>query len=168
MIAWVMSAVLAIVAPGRAVDSRAACALLSDDEIRAVQGSAIAERKDSVAAVGSLAAAQCVFAASEFAKSISLTVMTGDTRTYWETTFHTRPPAANPSGRAPRLGKKGSPRPVTGPGEEAFWTGDDRAGSLYVLSAERILRISVGGVLDEAERIRRSQVLAAYALGRMR
>ena len=113
-----------------------------------------------------LHAAQCVFTASEFAKSISLTVMTGDGRTYWDATFHK--PVEAPAAASARPKKKSPARPIAGAGEEAFWTGDDRAGSLYVLARGTILRISVGGVTDEGERIRRSLVLAGYALQRLR
>lgn len=63
--------------------------------------------------------------------------------------------------------KKDPPRPIPGAGDEAFWTGDARAGALYVLSADAVLRISVGGVSDEEERIRRSKVLARAALNRL-
>jgi hypothetical protein len=57
---------------------------------------------------------------------------------------------------------------VPGAGEEAFWTGDPRTGSLYVLDGDVVLRVSVGGVADEAERLQRSLILAKAALERLK
>jgi hypothetical protein len=168
MIVSTLIALLIAAAP-QAADRNAACPLLTADEIQAVQGSAVTARKGTEDSVGSLHVAQCVFTATEFARSVSVSVMTGDTRSYWEANFRKRPKDV-PAEAAdnPRAKKKTPPRPIGGTGDEAFWTGDDRAGSLYVLAQGRVLRVSVGGVTDEAERIRRSAILAGYALQRLR
>jgi hypothetical protein len=152
---------------------RDACALLEAGEIRAVQHVAVEEQKASQQDVRGLTFAQCVFATTDFARSVSLTLVTanGDgsgaaARSYWTDVFYPRPKAvAGTTARPPK--KKNPPRPIPGIGDEAFWTGDEHAGALYVLGADTVLRISVGGVSNEEERIGRSKVLAGAALDRL-
>ena len=139
-----------------------ACSLLTHDEVKAVQGAAVREAKGSSDVAKSLHFAQCLFATTEFARSVSVTVISdgpkpGGARDYWTTTFDPKR----------RLAKKHPFRPIAELGDEAFWTGDARAGSLYVLIEGRVLRISVGGVQDVEERIRRSKTLAQAALSRL-
>lgn len=137
------------------------CDLLAAAELRAVQGVAVQGRKASAVSREGLRILHCVFAAVDPARSVSLTVIAGDARgraaavrEYWGRTF--RPRRENPA------------RPLTGVGDEAFWTGDGRVGVLYVRSRGVVLRISVGGVRDEPERIRRSRAVARAALARLR
>jgi hypothetical protein len=142
------------------------CALLAAGEIEAAQKETVRESKSSAHRVKGLDVAQCIFATADVIHSISLTVMTaggarsrGDAiRTYWAETF----------GPGRRLGRKNPPRAVPGAGQEAFWTSDARAGVLYVLSGDVVLRLSVGGVSDEEERLRRSSLLAQAALRKLR
>ena len=148
-----------------------ACALLRHDDIRAVQGQAVTSEKGSMEARGGMRFSQCFFTTTDFSHSVSLTVIraTADPKAlarFWSSTFYPAPQAPSKSGRTPR--KKEPPRAISGIGREAFWTGDPRTGSLYVLDGDRILRISVGGVADEQERIRRSNALARAALDRLR
>lgn len=150
------------------------CTLLAAEEIRTVQHSVLRERKGSEETVGELHYRQCFFAATEFERSVSLTVISGAPggsmehagRAFWNRTFKPVVKPAPSSGRAPR--KKDPPRLVPGAGEEAFWTGDPRTGSLYVLDDGLVLRVSVGGVADEAERLQRSIILAKAALERLK
>ncbi len=153
--------------------SRGVCGLLEAAEIRTVQDVAITDRKTSEQTVRGLNFAQCVFATTDFARSVSLTLITGhatgsgaSARGYWTDTFHGRP---KPVAVAPARPAKPNapPRAISDTGDEAFWTGDARAGALYVLSGDAVLRISVGGVHDEEERIRRSRTLARAALNRL-
>ena len=141
-----------------------ACALLSADDVRSVQQTTVRESKPSVHTARGLRYEQCVFAAADFAHSVSLTVISGDadaTRAFWTSTF--RPHRTEASlARATR--KKDLPRQIADLGDDAFWTGDTRTGSLYVLSGDRVLRISVGGASEETERLRRSRALADAAL----
>ena len=144
-----------------------ACALLSADDVRSVQQTTVKERKPSVHTARGLRYEQCVFAAADFAHSVSLTLISGDaegTRAFWSTTFH---PQRTEAALARATRKKDLPRQVAGLGDDAFWTGDSRTGALYVLSGDRVLRISVGGASEEAERLRRSQALADAALRRL-
>ncbi len=152
---------------------RDACTLLEAGEIRAVQDVAVEQRKPSQQDVRGLTFAQCVFATTDFARSVSLTLVTGNgdgsgaaARSYWTDVFYPRPKAvASTTARPPK--KKNPPRPIPGIGDEAFWTGDEQAGALYVLGAGTVVRISVGGVSNEEERIQRSKTLAQAALNRV-
>jgi hypothetical protein len=138
------------------------CALLAEADIRAVQGAAIKERKSSEEAARGLHFAQCVFVADEFVRSVSVTLITGEVTRYWNETFHRE------AMRGSAEEEDEPPQAVRSIGREAFWTGDARAGVLYVLDRGAILRISVGGVRDTQERLRRTRSLAEAAIRRLR
>lgn len=169
-VAWLVAGAALQAAPAQPASAKTGvCTLLGAEDIRAVQGVDLKERKESGERVRGLDFAQCFFAAKDFARSVSLTLISGTqpdgARRYWQDTFHkTSQNAAGPAA-APAAGrKKTPPRAIEKAGDEAFWTGDAKAGVLYVLSGDAVLRISVGGVADEAERLRRSTALARVAL----
>jgi hypothetical protein len=139
-----------------------ACALLTAEEIRAVQQASVKETKPSEHRSQDLRFAQCVYATTDFVHSVSLSVITGTgeqgARGYWDRTFHPRTPKAS---------RKKPPRAVPGEWDEAFWSAEARAGALYVLSNDVVLRVSVGGVADEDERLRRTKSLVEAALRRL-
>jgi len=56
---------------------------------------------------------------------------------------------------------------IKGVGEQAYWVGSPMVGALYVLKGNTFLRISVGGVREEAARIQKSVALARLALKRL-
>jgi hypothetical protein len=148
------------------------CELLAAEDITAVQQSPLTQKKGSEDRQNARTFAQCVFATSDFVRSVSLSVISGGgasgARSYWEETFRPRrPPAPVSARRAAAPKKKDPPRAIPGTGDEAFWTGDSRSGALYVLDNDVVLRISVGGVTDEEERIRRSRMLVQAALRRL-
>lgn len=151
-----------------------ACALLSKEQVAAVQGESVTQTKSSARVTGEMVMAQCFYTTATFSKSVSLMVTVpqpgGGARgpkTFWDERFHgsrsetgaergatsTRPPAG---GRRPP-----PPRPVDGIGSEAFWVGDRAGGALYVLVHDAFLRISVGGADDDTERLAKAKTLAA-------
>lgn len=136
------------------------CRLLQAGDIEAVQGAPLVERKPTEDAGRTLHYAGCFFATREFARSVSLTIITGDVQAYWRKTFHQ--PVTPASTR-----KKDPPKPVPALGEQAFWTGDGRTGSLYVLQGTTIVRISVGGTKADADRLRRTRALAERVMRRL-
>ena len=151
----------------QAAPSGRACSLLTADDIRAVQETTLKEAKPADDRIKGLRYDQCVFAATDVVRSISLTVISGNAdaaKTYWTDTFRRQRTEAAVKA-ATR--KKELPENVEGIGDDAFWTGDARAGALYVFSDGKILRISVGGVADPRERLRRTRVLAEMALKRL-
>ena len=138
------------------------CILLTPDDVRVLQHVSIKERKASHTIGQQMSFGQCFFEADDFVRSVTVGLISthetrGDGRTvqaYWKDTFESAEDE-NPA------------HSIAGVGQAAFWVGDARAGSLYVLTDSVILRISVGGVDNEPERIRRSQALAWIALNRL-
>jgi hypothetical protein len=153
--------------PAAALSTAAdACALLTSAEIESVLGESVKERRPGTQAAGGLLTAQCFFATSS-ARSVSLTLTRRNgagrsdltPREYWRRQFH-----GSEHAREPELESRA--RPISGVGEEAYWTGNRFAGALYVLKGETFLRISVGGLTDEEARIAASRALALAAVTR--
>ena len=59
------------------------------------------------------------------------------------------------------------PQKVVGIGDEAYWIGNRVGGAFYVLKGNAYVRISVGGPADQANKIKKSKVLAQKALARL-
>jgi hypothetical protein len=177
-----MSTLIAILLAGVAQSTPAsparpavdACALLSERQIRTVQGVPLRDRKPSAEEAGGMQFDQCFYGTSDFTHSVSLTVIRGATpaatRQYWKKTFEKEEAPEDSVRRASKAEreKEGEARRIRGTGDEAVWTGDARAGTLYVLSGPVVLRISVGGVTNEKERIARSKALARTGLQRLK
>ena len=99
------------------------------------------------------------YALPSLAKSVSIDVMRGRTRDFWRETFQ--------SEGGKEEGESEAPRPVSGIGDAAVWSGNRLAGALYVLRGDTVLRVSVGGAGTADEKIARSKKLAARALTRL-
>jgi hypothetical protein len=135
-----------------------ACALLSSDEVREVQGEAVQELRPSQS-TRAFRVTQCFYRTPTFARSVSVALavpLETDTarsgpRAYWNATFHASEEA----------------KPVPALGDEAYWVSDRVTGALYVLRGDAFLRLSVGGVADEAARLERARALAESALRRL-
>lgn len=157
-----------------------ACALLSDAEVRHVQGETIIERKHTAQDSPSFRVVQCFYRTATLVRSVSLALtvpLPGDAtragpRAYWRESFHGKtraekgaapPTAPSPGAARPPL----PPRRVSGLGEEAFWVGDRLTGTLYALQGDVFIRVSVGGVTEEASRLQRTRTLAERALRRL-
>ncbi|MDX1503575.1 MAG: hypothetical protein R3325_14540 [Thermoanaerobaculia bacterium] len=147
-----------------ALDAAAVCDLLTGAEVEAVQGQAVTGRHPSESPSTSFRVVRCAYRTEDFTSSVSVALgepldgRPDGPRAYWRTRFH-------PEGGF--TGKEEPPRPVEGLGDEAFWTGDAVAGSLYVLAGDRFVRVSVGGVPESATREERSRELAARVLARL-
>jgi hypothetical protein len=144
------------------------CRLLTDAEVRVVQGHAPAQKIPSEQRAGSFQFTQCLYRTPEFSSSVSVALgipLATDSkrsgpRQYWHTQF-------NREEREEPGEKKEEPRRLGGLGDEAFWVGDPVTGALYVLRGEVFLRVSVGGPPNQAEKIKRARTLAIYALRRL-
>lgn len=144
-----------------------ACALLTKEEIQAVQGEPFKETKPSQKSSAGLIVSQCYFELPTPVNSVVITVTRKseggrDPSDSWQEIFHRE--------KAPERKEEGEgkePAKVEGLGDEAFWTGNRVGGALFVLKGNCYLRISVGGAGDQAEKIEKSKALAASALKRL-
>lgn len=155
------------------------CALLTSADIQAVQGDAVQETKPSTQPAGGLVMSQCLFRTAAPSKSVSVAIATSGTtspRAFWQKQFHAAKPESeesetekSPAGhkQAREEEESARPRAIKGVGEQAYWVGSPMVGALYVLKGNTFLRISVGGVREEAARIAKSVALARLALKRL-
>jgi hypothetical protein len=171
-----------------------ACALLTSDDIKSVQGEEVRETKPSQTGEGALAASQCFFATATFNKSVSLQVTRGadaqSVRRYWDTLFARAKEEGGKSekererekrerekkkedqkGAQPKGGEEeeesAPPTPVKGVGDEAFWATSNVNGILYALKGDAFVRVSIGGSDKPDVRLRKSKALAQKALARL-
>jgi hypothetical protein len=161
-----------------------ACALLSDRDVRTTLGVDVKERQPASQQAHGLLLSQC-YVGTGTPKSVSIAVA-GNTRAggrtvtpraFWRDQFHRHDERT--SERTPEKGEAArtrdnreqegetEARPIGGLGDEAFWSGTRVAGALYVLRGNTFIRVSVGGISDEQERIETSRRLAVAALERV-
>lgn len=163
----------------------AACNLITNDEVGAIQKATITDAKSSTGPNGNLVMSQCYYSAKEANMSVSLALIQPgprssfgtEVRDYWDKTMHV--PSEPPAGEAQRdkpdqksergeeEEKKNPPKKIDGVGDEACWSGNRFGGALYVLKRNVILRISIGGPDDQETKIEKSKRLAEKALGRL-
>ena len=153
-----------------AAKSPSACELLSANDVKTVQGKAFEEAKLTTSHPEGMIASQCFYRLPSFADSISLTVLrpesqSMDAEELWETLVEQEGKGEEEE-KAERA--ENHARRISGIGEEAFWSGNQMAGALYVLQGKAVLRISVGGAGTEKMKIEKSRQLAAMALQGMR
>jgi len=144
-------------------DPLEACALVTAEEVEAVQGERPTNVKPTVRTQGDIAVSSCLLSLPTAANSINLTVYqpAGATKSAttqrWAELF---PPdklqdTVSASGK-PKI----APQRVESLGDEAFWAGDDRIGALYVRKGDRFFMLSVGGAGDRDSKLEKSKRLA--------
>lgn len=176
---------------GRKLDP---CSLISPSEIASVQGEEVKETKAAPGNSSRLAVAQCFYQTTTPNKSVSLELTQRlsaqpgvlSPREFWKENFeHER--RERERGRERKReserekkreaekreagGGKEEDNPairVSGVGDEAFWASNMRAGALYVLKGDSIIRISIGGIADQNARLEKSKALARLALKRLK
>ena len=166
----------------RATEKIEACALITKEEVGAVQGTIISNTASSESASGDYLMTQCYYAAIGPNLSVSLATSQADpknpsgasVREYWRQTFgrfyeegsegETREKGRVGEGKREEMGPAKS---IDGIGEEAFWSGNRFGGALYVLKGDVFIRVSVGGPDSEETKIEKSKRLAQKALGRL-
>ena len=161
----------AVQPPHAASSPDLACRLLTNAEIERIAGTPVVERTPTTQPAGGLLMSQCYFGSSS-SRSVSLAVAEaapGRTKLtptqYWRQQFHPRERREERTGERER---ESEARAIPGVGDEAYWAGNRIAGALYVLRGRTFLRISVGGISDEAQRIETSKALAVAALKRLK
>ena len=149
-----------------------ACKLIEPSEFKNVLGEAALDAKSGERRTGGFAIAQCFYALPSQAKSVSLEVTRPDPtqsapsgpRDRWKSLFHGD---GDQEGEGEREEEGGKPQPVSGIGDEAFWSGNPLVGALYVLKGDSYLRISIGGAEDASVKIQKTKTLAQKALKRL-
>lgn len=141
-----------------------ACALLTSDEVEAVQGEPVKETKPGEKTDRGLVIYDCFVMLPTFSNSVSLSVAqrgpesgSRSVMEVWTESFVS--PKDQP--------KSGPPRKIAGSGDDAYWLGDERIGALFVLKGSRYLRISVGGPGNQDAKIEKCRRLAEFAITRM-
>ena len=159
-----------------------ACALLTSQEIRSVQGEPLKETKASGSAEKGFSISQCFFTLPTFNNSISLSVtqkatarMAAIRKSFGKRLSTGSRKAKKREERDKKSAKEreeeneeaAPPQKIAGVGDEAFWTGSRVGGALYVLKGSTYLRVSVGGAGDQQSKINKSKALARLALKRL-
>lgn len=142
------------------------CALLTSDELKAVQGEALQTTLPSERGFGEYLIAQCYYQLPTITNSVVVNVTTPKERgksakEHWQETH-----AESGRGKEPEE-KESRPERISGIGEDAYWEASGIAGALYVLKKDAILRISVGGASDIKTKLEKSKTLAQKALARL-
>lgn len=156
-----------------ATELQNACALLTPAEIESWTGRAVAERTASESSGEGLLVSQCFYRSEAFDGSVSLAVTrseegSGQAREQWSRMF-----SRSGNGLAERVKESstaafGTPVPVDGVGDEAFWVGRGGTGALFAREEDAFLRVSVGGPGGVQDKIEVARHLASSALRRLR
>jgi hypothetical protein len=152
------------------------CALLTSDDIKAVQGEAVKESKPGARGGTDFAVNSCFYATQTFTKSVSLEVTRKGTssrsvREFWKANFAAALDKREQKNE--RRKKQGKPqagepaRPVSGIGDEAYWISTNANSTLYAFKNDTLIRISIGGTDKEEERMKKIRTLAERALARL-
>jgi hypothetical protein len=153
-----------------------ACALIQKSEIASVQGFQVQSTVPSNRTSGDIDISQCYYTvtSADGTKNLSvhLEVMQTDpkssspnaVKSYWEEAFGEK----GKSKGGEREEERGSPpQRVAGVGEEAFWIGNNRAGAVYALKRDKLVRVSVGGPDDQKTKLEKSKKLVTDVLKRL-
>lgn len=153
-----------------------ACVLLEKSEIESVQGAPVQSSSPSIQAAGDIYISRChyMISAGEGSRNLSvhLEVLKANPksgnanalRDYWDKRFRqgqVKGEEGEDEGEAREL------IAVSRLGEKAFWIGNEKAGVVYVLDKDRIVRVSLGGPGNTKTKIDKSKALAASVLKRL-
>src|SRR5687767_4472977 len=142
------------------------CALLTSDELKAVQSEALQTALRSEREYGEYFIAQCSYQLPTITNSVVLNVTTPKERGKSVKEFWRSRNAEAGDGKK-IADKESRPEKIAGVGDDAYWEASGIAGALYVLKQDVILRISVGGASDIKTKLEKSKTLAQKALARL-
>src|SRR4029077_20541459 len=165
------------------------CALITKQEVEAIQRSPIKETKSSVRSDAGFRVFQCFYTAEDFSKSVSLAVTQRDptssgersVKDFWNETLgraadeekeNSGDKEARESSReyARSQGEEKvfiPPKKIDGIGDDAFWSPNPVGGAIYVLKKDVFIRISVGGRDNEDGKLDKSRALAQKVIDRL-
>jgi hypothetical protein len=143
--------------------------LLTSSEIESVIGEPLQQATDSHRSEAGFSVSQCYFAVSTPAKSIVVTLTSRgsgpdarEPREFWVEKFHGEAKEEEEDEHKPA-----PPQKMEGVGDEAYWLGSGPTGALYVLNANRFVRVAVGGADEDAVRSSKCKALAQMLLKRL-
>ena len=149
-----------------------ACALLTSEEIAAVQGAPVSTATPTTRSQNGMALSQCYFGLPTAADSLSLIVYQKSPEPLektplimWKEMFHVQRPVK--IGREGKPKAQPTPQKIEGLGDEAFWGGGQFGGTLHVLKGDDMFQLSVGGPGDEAAKLEKLKLLAAKIAERL-
>jgi hypothetical protein len=168
------------------------CALLTSDEIEAVQGEAFLEAKPNQRPDSTFTVNQCFYMTPSLTKSVSLEVTergasAKSVHEFWEEQVEKSGEEVEREREAEgervrkgetvkererereeeraRAAKK--PRRLKGIGDEAYWINTNANSTMYVFKKEKLLRVSIGGTDAEDARLKKIKTLAQKAVARL-
>jgi hypothetical protein len=163
-----------------------ACALITREEIEAIEGSPIIDVKSSENSDGEFRVSQCFYTAKEYSRSVSLAVTQTNPKRpgnrtpkdFWKETFgpfsgdgsareKEKKESAEPGREKGEQEKSTPPKRIDGLGDEAYWTGNRMGGTLYVLKKDSFIRVAVGNPDSLEMMINKTKALAEKALSRL-
>jgi len=131
-------------------------------EIEEVQGGPLKDTKRTASSQGGLTVSQCYFLLSSLANSVVITVAqkgegadARDPKQSWDELFHGNKTVG------------GTPEPIAGLGDEAFWVPRPKGGKLYALKGKVYITVAVGSPGEEAQKQEKSKTLAEMVLKRL-
>jgi hypothetical protein len=143
-----------------------ACALFSNEQIEAIIGDRVTDRRPSVSTQNGVDVSQCYVSAATSANSVSVTVTQKangsggrDPRQIWEQLFGRDAEQKNEEG-----GERSRAEKIEDLGDEAFWRAAPIGSSLYALKGNGYVRVSVGGAGDAASKLEKSKKIAELVL----
>lgn len=168
------------------------CALLTSDEIKAVQGEDFLEAKPNHRPDSSFNVNQCFYMTPSFTKSVSLEVTERgaspqSVHEFWEERVKKSGEEIEREREAERERvRKGEtakererereeerereakkPRRLKGIGDEAYWINTNANSTMYVFKKDKLLRVSIGGTDPEDARLKKIKTLAQKAVARL-
>ena len=156
------------------------CKLLTNDDLKEVQGEAPKEAQRSDREQGGFVVAQCYYSLPTTSNSVVLNVTTAseaggarDPKEFWKDTFGRKLEKDHDRDREgkPKKGEEEEqavpPQKIAAVGDDAYWVASRVGGALYVLKKDLFFRISVGGAGDAKSKLNKSKTLARKALGRI-
>jgi len=163
-----------------------ACALITKEEIEAIEGSPITDVKSSENSDGEFRVSQCFYTAKEYARSVSLAVtqsnpnMPGNRtpKDFWKETFgrfsgdeaaseKEKKTSREPEREKGEKEKSAPPKKIAGLGDEAYWVGNRMGGTLYVLKKDAFIRVAVGNADSPEIMLNKAKALAEKAIPRL-
>ncbi len=155
-----------------------ASTLLTAEEIERILGEPLKNKIPSTRTEAGFVISQCYFALATASKSLVVTVtnpgagpQVTEPREFWAEKFEGA--KIQGSMKEPESSREKHERPQPAPekiadvGDDAYWVPSGGTGALYVLHANSLIRLALGGNDEKALRVQKAVALAKIAVGRL-